>query len=278
MKWHSEFPWICKNSLSLGLCLLVTWEWREDFKGGLGRELLWKDHNSSQSWRTWGRCPDAKGRPVRARADRGPAAPHPGRSFHKAQLASGCAGERLVCKKQEVINLCYLQLMRQKYCSDVDIMLMMSDMETSNTLTDFKEEQIGNEDLWRKTKCSRFMRSEERRRQDGRLLGRSWLHAQGWWGEAAAGAIAPGTASPEPPERLCLGNPGHGAHGEREEEFHPGSRHSAATATLTQSRKEQRTTCEEPAWNLLGLGWKGCAGTIGLMRAAQANKHWWGRE
>ena len=72
--------------------------------------------------------------------------------FLKPHLISGCVSKSFVCKKQEIINLCYLELMRQKYCSDLDITLMMSDMVMSNMLTNFKGEQNGNHDLWRKIK------------------------------------------------------------------------------------------------------------------------------
>lgn len=62
--------------------------------------------------------------------------------FIKPRLTSKYLGKSFVCKKQEVINLCYLELMRQKYCSDLDILLMMSDMVMSNMLTNFKGEQM----------------------------------------------------------------------------------------------------------------------------------------
>jgi len=60
----------------------------------------------------------------------------------KPHLTSGCVSKSCACKKQEVINLCYLELMRQTYCSDWDIMLVMSDM-----MANFKGEQNGNHDL-----------------------------------------------------------------------------------------------------------------------------------
>lgn len=67
--------------------------------------------------------------------------------FIKPHLTSGCVSKSFVCKKQKVINLCYLELMRQKYCSDLDIMLMMPDTVMSNMLINFKGEQSGNRDL-----------------------------------------------------------------------------------------------------------------------------------
>lgn len=123
-----------------------SWFRRRNWCGVLGAELLG----------TGGGAAAARGPGVSCPQTPAPA-PRPGCLSTKPQLASGCASERFVWKKQEVINLRYLELMRQKYRSDLDIMLMMSDMETSNTLTNFKEEQIGNNDLWRKMKCSRFM-------------------------------------------------------------------------------------------------------------------------
>lgn len=67
--------------------------------------------------------------------------------FIKPHLTSGCVSKSFVCNKQEVINLFYLELTRQKYCSDLDIVLMMSDMVMSNVLTNLKGEQNGNHDL-----------------------------------------------------------------------------------------------------------------------------------
>lgn len=65
----------------------------------------------------------------------------------KPHVTSGCVSKGFVCKKQEVINLCCLELMRQKQCSDLDITLMVSDMVMSNMLTNFRAEQNGNDDL-----------------------------------------------------------------------------------------------------------------------------------
>lgn len=67
--------------------------------------------------------------------------------FTKAHLTSGWVSKSFVCKKQEATHLRYLELMRQKYCSDLDIMLVMSDMVMSNMLTNFEGEQNGNHDL-----------------------------------------------------------------------------------------------------------------------------------
>lgn len=62
-------------------------------------------------------------------------------------VTSGCVSKGFACKKREVINLCCLELMRQKHCSDLDTTLMVSDMVMSNMLTNFRGEQNGNDDL-----------------------------------------------------------------------------------------------------------------------------------
>lgn len=86
----------------------------------------------------------------------------------KPHVTWGCVSKGFVCEKQEVINQCYLALMRQKHCSDLDITLMVSDTVMSNMLTNFKGEQKGNDDLWPRLSAASLF---SQKAGEGRTLG-----------------------------------------------------------------------------------------------------------
>lgn len=195
----------------------------------------------------------------------------------RPHVTSGCVSKGFMCKKQEVMNLCCLELMRQKHCWDLDITLIASDMVVSNVLTNFRGEQNGNDDLWpRLSEVSLFNQKVAEDRTLG-LLSCSLLHVQQGGGEQLL--PKPSTKPWEWLKQLLSREQGPSCPC-----FLWGmNKHysvlqlSAAPAFLNQSCKEQNSPREESVWNRWLCAGKWSSDNLSLSDNSSSQQTWWGR-